>query len=215
MGFQRASDDLKTACVNPDAGKAAMQYILDLFDKYKVSTRDITDRYKAFGDGQGSIFWTGPWTLNGYVQQKLPFKTALFPKIGDKQVTYFEMGGMELYTQSDTSRYEATMQAVKWLSDNSFMWTTVGRGASPRKSILERPDYKTAGHPWSIRGAFVDGMSIADQGEIPVVNGPNFTIYNGGNFLAKTLEGVWAGQTKIDDAMAQLQQQWQADLDEG
>ena len=215
MGFQRASDDLKTACVNPDAGKAAMQWVLDLFDKHKVSTRDVTDRYKAFGTGQGSIFWTGPWTLNGYMQQKLNFKTALFPKIGDKHVTYFEMGGLELYAQQDTARYEATVQAVKWLSDNSFEWTTVGRGASPRKSILTRADYKTAGNPWSVRGAFVDGMEFATVGEIPVVNGPNFTIYSGGNFLAKTLEGVWAKQVSIDDAMAALQQQWQADLDEG
>ena len=53
------------------------------------------------------------------------------------------------------------MQAVKWLSDNSFLWTTKGRGASPRKSILEQPDYKTAGHPWDVRGAFVDGMAFA------------------------------------------------------
>lgn len=215
MGFQRASADLKTACVNPEAGKQAMQWVLDLFDKHKVSTRDVTDRYKAFGTGQGSIFWTGPWTLNGYVGQRLPFKTVLFPKIGEKQVTYFEGGGLELYTQADSGRHEATMQAVKWLSDNSFLWTTVGRGASPRKSILSRPDYKTTGNPWDIRGAFVDGMDIATVGEIPVVNGPNFTIYSGGNFLAKTLEGVWSGQTSIDDAMAQIQTQWQADLDEG
>jgi multiple sugar transport system substrate-binding protein len=215
MGFQRASADLKTACVNPDAGKAAMQWVLDLFDKHKVSTRDVTDRYKAFGTGQGSMFWTGPWTLAGYVGQNLPFMTALFPKIGEKHITYFEMGGLELYRQADPARHEATIQAVKWLSDNSLLWTTVGRGASPRKSILERPDYKTAGHPWEIRGAFVDGMSIATIGEIPVVNGPNFTIYSGGNFLAKTLEGVWAGQTSIDAAMEQIQTQWQADLDEG
>ncbi len=215
MGFQRASDDLKTACVNPEAGKAAMQWVLDLFDKHKVSTRDVTDRYKAFGTGQGSIFWTGPWTLNGYVAQKLPFKTVLFPKIGAKHVTYREMGGLEFYKQADPGRHEATMAAVKWLSDNSFLWTTVGRGASPRKSILERPDYKTAGSPWDIRGAFVDGMSFATVGEIPVVNGPNFTIYSGGNFLAKTLEGVWSGQTTIDAAMQQIQAQWQSDLDEG
>jgi multiple sugar transport system substrate-binding protein len=215
MGFKRASDDLKTACVNPEAGKKAMQWVLDLFDKHKVSTRDVTDRYKAFGTGQGSIFWTGPWTLNGYVQQKLPFKTVLFPKIGDKLVTYFEGGGLELYTQADTGRHEATMQAVKWLSDNSFLWTTVGRGASPRKSILAMPNYKTAGNSWDIRGAFVDGMSFASVGEVPVVNGPNFTIYSGGNFLAKTLEGVWSGQTTIDAAMSQIQEQWQADLDEG
>lgn len=215
MGFQRASDDLKTACVNPEAGKAAMQWVLDLFDKDKVSTRDVTDRYKAFGTGQGSIFWTGPWTLAGYVAQKLPFRSVVFPKIGEKHITYFEEGGLELYTQADPARHEATIQAVKWLSDNSFLWTTVGRGASPRKSILDRPDYKTSGSPWDIRGAFVDGMSIATIGEIPVVNGPNFTIYSGGNFLAKTLEGVWSGQTSIDAAMEQIQTQWQADLDEG
>jgi multiple sugar transport system substrate-binding protein len=192
MGFQRASDDLKSACVNPEAGKAAMQWVLDLFDKHRVSTRDVTDRYKAFGTGQGSIFWTGPWTINGYVAQNLPFATTLFPKIGEKHLTYFEMGGLELYRQSDPGRHELTMQAVKWLSDNSFLWTTVGRGASPRKSILDRPDYKTAGSPWEMRGAFVDG-----------------------NFLAKTLEGVWSGQTSIDEAMEQIQTQWQDDLDEG
>jgi multiple sugar transport system substrate-binding protein len=215
MGFKRASDDLKTACVNPEAGKKAMQWVLDLFDKHKVSTRDVTDRYKAFGTGQGSVFWTGPWTLNGYVQQKLPFKTVLFPKIGDKRLTYFEGGGLELYKQADKGRHEATIQAVKWLSDNSFLWTTVGRGASPRKSIRERPDYKTTGNSWDVRGAFVEGMEFATVGEIPVVNGPNFTVYSGGNFLAKTLEGVWSGQTSIDSAMSQIQQQWQSDLDEG
>jgi ABC-type glycerol-3-phosphate transport system substrate-binding protein len=215
MGFQRASDDLKTAAVNPEAGIRAMEWVLDLFDKWKVSTRDVTDRYKAFGTGQGSIFWTGPWTLNGYMQQGLPFRTYLFPTIGEKRVTYFEMGGMELYKQRDKGRYEATMQAVKWLSDNSFLWTTVGRGASPRKSILDRPDYKTAGQPWSVRGAFVEGMSFATQGEIPVVAGPDFTIYSGGNFLAKTLEGVWVGQDRPKDAMAKIQAQWQKDLDAG
>ena len=155
MGFQRASDDLKTACVNPDAGKAAMQWVLDLFDKHKVSTRDVTDRYKAFGTGQGSIFWTGPWTLNGYVSQKLPFKTVLFPKIGAKHVTYLEQGGLEFYKQADPSRHEATMAAVKWLSDNSFLWDdrrsrrfaaqihTRASGLQDRRQPM--------GHPWRLR----------------------------------------------------------------
>jgi multiple sugar transport system substrate-binding protein len=215
MGFRRASDDLKTACVNPEAGKKAMQWVLDLFDTQKVSTRDVTDRYKAFGTGQGGIFWTGPWTLNGYLGQKLNFQTSLFPNIGGTLRTYSEIGGLEAYAQADKGRYEATLEAIKWLSDNSFLWTTVGRGASPRKSILSRPDYKTAGAPWSNRGAFVEGMAFATEGEIPVVAGPDFTIYSGGNFLAKTLDGVWAGQTTIDQAMSQIQQQWQTGLDEG
>ena len=215
LGFERASADLKTAAVNPKAGIEAMGWVLDLFDKHKVSTRDVTDRYKAFGTGQGSIFWTGPWTLNGYIQQKLNFATYLFPTIGKEQLTYFEQGGLELYTQKDKGRHAATMDAVKWLSDNSFLWTTVGRGASPRSSILNRPDYKTAGAPWSVRGAFVEGMAFAKLGEIPVLAGPDFTIYSGGNFLAKTLESVWTGQAKPEEAMEKIAAQWQKGLDAG
>ena len=215
MGFQRASDDLKQAAVNPEAGKRAMQWVLDLFDKHKVSSREITDRYKAFGAGLGSIFWTGPWTLNGYSSQGLNFASFLFPQVGEKRVTYFEMGGLQLYKQSDEGRYKVTLEAVKWLSDNSFLWTTEGRGASPRQSIISQPDYKTAGLPWSVRGAFVDGLAFATEGEIPVRNAPDFTIYAGDNFLAKTLDGVWVGKISIDDAMEQIAEKWQKNLEQG
>jgi hypothetical protein len=58
-------------------------------------------------------------------------------------------------------------------------------------------------------------MSFATEGEIPVEAGPDFTIYSGGNFLAKTLDGVWVGQTSPEDAMAQIQAQWQQGLDAG
>ena len=130
-------------------------------------------------------------------------------------MTYFEMGGLEFYTQSDKGRYAATMQAVKWLSDNSFLWTTVGRGAAPRKSILNRADYRTTGHPMSVRGAFIDGMEFATILEVPVVAGPEFTIYSGSNYLAKTLEGVWAGQKTPEVAMEQIRKRWQKGLDKG
>jgi len=215
MGFLRASDDLKQAAINPEAGKKAMQWVLDLFDTHKVSTRDVTDRYKAFGTGEGSMFWTGPWTLNGYIEQGLNFMTVFFPNVGGELHTYFELGGLEMYTQKDPGRYEATMYALKWLSDNCFLWTTKGRGAAVRKSVLAQPDYKTAGSPWEVRGAFVEGMSFATEGEIPVLEAPNFTIYSGGNFLAKTLETVWVGEKTIDQAMDEIQKQWQSDLDKG
>jgi ABC-type glycerol-3-phosphate transport system substrate-binding protein len=215
MGFKRASDDLKTACLNPDAGKAAMQWVLDLFDKHKVSTRDVTDRYKAFGTGEGSMFWTGPWTIQGYIDQKLPFVTVPFPNIGGEPHTYFELGGLELYTQKDTGRYEATLEAIKWLSDNSFLWTTKGRGAATRKSILARDDYKTAGHPWEVRGAFIEGMEFADLAPIPILAADDFEIYSGGNFLATQVAAVIAGEKDIDQFMDELTEKWQADLDAG
>ena len=66
---------------------------------------------------------------------------------------------------------------------------------APRKSISRREDYKTAGAPWDVRGAFVEGMEYATAiADFPIINGADFNIYSGGNFLAKTLELVWAGQ---------------------
>jgi len=215
MGFRRASADLKTAGVNPEAGVQAAQWVLDLFDKHRVSTRDVTDRYKAFGTGNGSMFLTGPWTLNGYVQNKLNFISFQMPKVGKDRSTYFELGGLEMYVQKDQSRLEATAKALQWLSDNSFLWTTKGRGAAMRKSILARGDYKTAGHDWKVRGAFIDGMPNAVIGEVPVSAGPDFTIYTGGGFAAKTMDPVWAKQTTPKAAVDALIKQWQADLDAG
>ena len=215
MGFQRASDDLKTACINPKAGIKAMEWVLDLFDKHKCSSRDISDRYKAFGQGEGSIFWTGPWTINGYVEQGLNFRTYQFPNVGGKHLNYFEAGSLEMYVQKDTGRYEETMKAIKWLSDNSFKWTTVGRGGSPRASILNRSDYKTAGPDWSKRGAFIEQLDNATIGEIPVLGGGDFTIYSGGNGMVKILDPVWIGQKSTDQAMEELQALWQKHLDKG
>ena len=187
LGHRRGADGLQARERRPEGqppsirtpASQAMQWVLDLFDKQKVSTRDVTDRYKAFGTGQGSIFWTGPWTLNGYVEQKLPFRTYLFPKIGASQNTYFEMGGMEFYTQSDPSR--ATRP--RWRRSSGSPTTVFcGRRSAAARARGNRswsaPDYKTAGHPWDVRGAFVDGMSFATEGEIPVLAGPEFTIYS-------------------------------------
>jgi ABC-type glycerol-3-phosphate transport system substrate-binding protein len=214
LGFRTTSDDLTTALVNPDAGKEAMQWVLDLFDKEKVSTRDVSDRYKAFGAGEASIFWTGPWTLNGYRDQGLNLATTIIPKIGNERATFFAMGGLEIYRQADSSRYEATMEAIKWLSDHSFLWTTVGRGVSPRKSIRSAPEYAEAGHPWSVRGAYIEGLKYATIRSVPVPASDDFSIYKGTNFTASILEGVWAGKTSIDEAMERLGERWQDGLDD-
>ena len=204
MGFRRVNDDYTEACLNTEAGEEAIQWVLDLFDTHQVSSRDVTDRYKAFGNGQGSIFWTGPWTLAGYQTQKLPFEAKPFPVIGKERKTYFEMGALEMYVQTDTSRYSATMDAIKWLSDNSFPWTT-GRGVSPRKSVLARPDYKTAGTPWKYRGAFVDGMEYATvQPDLPIEGGDEFNIYSGSNLLVKNLELAWTKQASAGDVMTKF-----------
>ena len=53
------------------------------------------------------------------------------------------------------------MEAIKWLSDNSWLWVTGARGVTPRLSLLDRSDYNTTdtnGFLPKYRLAYIDGM---------------------------------------------------------
>ena len=216
MGFQRADKYLKKACINPAAGTAAMQWVVDLFDKHGVATRDVTNRYKAFTLGEGSTFWTGPWAIGGNIDAKLNFVSVPMPQVGTKvNSTYYELGGLQVFKQKDESRYLATMSAIKWFSDNSFLWTTQGRGASVRQSIIDRPDYLTSGFPISARGAFVSSMKDANLAPIPVLAADDFEVYSGGSFISQQVANVLAGKLKVSDFMSTVCPVWQKGLNEG
>jgi len=212
MGFQRTDSDLKNACVNKDAGVQAMQWVLNLFDTEHVSTRDVTDRYKAFSTNQGGLFWTGPWTISGNLEAKVDFISVPIPQIGPQTHNYYELGGLEVYKQKDESRYKATLDAVKWLSDNSFLWTTKGRGASVRSSILNRPDYTTAGYPPAVRQAFITGLKSADLASVPVVTTDDFEVYSGTSFVSQQVAATVAGKQSASDFVTTICTKWQEDL---
>jgi ABC-type glycerol-3-phosphate transport system substrate-binding protein len=217
MGGRRASDDLKkVTLMEGDAARASVQWVVELFDKHRVASRDISDRYKAYGVGEGSLFWTGPWTLPGYIKQEgLKFKTVPMPTVGQKQLTVGEIGGQEMYKQDKADRYPVSAQAIKWLSDNSFHWNTAGRGASLRKSVLDHKEYKTAGVPWAgYRQTFTEGMAFATITPLPVVESDAFQYYFGTQ-IGKSLDPVFAGQMKVEDGLASLDKAWKEALAKG
>jgi multiple sugar transport system substrate-binding protein len=213
MGFRRASEDLTTACVNPDAGKAALQWVADLFDVHQVGSRDVADIYKAFGEQEGSQLWIGPWIVHSFIEQGVNFIAAPIPVVGSEPASYGEYGGLEIYRQTDPARYAATMDAIKWLSDNSFLWTTVGRGAATRQSILDRPDYATAGLPPEHRQAFLDALATATVSPIPVKASEEFQIYSSDNAHAQAVDAVLAGEKTVDQAVDDVCAHWQELLD--
>lgn len=217
LGGKRVSDDLKNVTLmEGDAAKTASQWIIDLFDKHKVASRDISDRYKAYGVGEGSMFWTGPWTLPGYIKQEgLKFITVPIPTVGKTQKTVSALGGQEMYKQDKTDRYGMSAQALRWFSDNCFLWNTAGRGASLRKSTLDRADYKTSGVPWAgYRQTFTEGMSFATINPVPVVESDQFQYYFG-TAIGKEMDPVFAGQRKIEEGLAAVDKVWKEALAKG
>ncbi len=211
MGAKRLSDDQKkVAFLETDAPKRAAQWVLDAFDTHRIASRDVADRYKAFGTGLASIFWTGPWTLNGYIKQEgLKFMATDMPAIGAKPLTMGGGNGVGIFQRSDQERVRAGAQAVKWLSDNSMLWVTQGRGAPPRKSLLANPEYKTAGIPWEYRRPFVDNLEHRFPGAEPVIGGSDFTPYTERLAVAKAMDPVWIGQRSIDDGLKALVKSWE------
>ncbi len=217
MGFRRASPDLKKAGLNPTAGVLAAQWVLDMFDKYKVSTRSIadSDRYRAFGAGAAAMFFTGPWAIRGYADAKLNFISFPIPKIGDNRSSYYEVDGVEMYVQKDKGRYAATAEALKWLSDNSLPWVTTGRVDTPRKSIRASAAFKDGGWPAAYKSGFLEGMAEAQITDIPKAAAPDFEIYGSSILPAKTMDLVWSKQMSPSAAISSLTQKWQADLNAG
>jgi len=215
MGMDRIAADGKTVMTDMNAAHNAAQWVLDCFDKVNISTRDVADRYKAFGAGQGSMFWTGPWTLSGYLQTPgLNFMAAPIPNMGKRQYTYFELGMLEMFKQTDETRYSKTAGAIKWLSDNSELWCTTYRGSSLRKSILAKPDYQSVGVPWADRGVFTAAVDYALFSEVPISPYLDFEYYAGSNgLIGKSLDPVWQKQGQIDDGLAKIKAQWQKDVD--
>ena len=216
FGAKRISDDLTTVTfLDNDAPKRAAQWVLDAFDKWHVSSRDVSDRYKSFGQGVGSIFFTGPWTLNGYINTNgLEFMTVKNPTIGGKFTTLVDLAGLCIFKQDDEKRTKAAAEAVKWLSDNSMFWVTKGRGVPLRQSILDNAEYKSTGIPWKYRQAFSNSIKGGFSDEIPFPIGGEFAYYASGDMpVAKAMDPVWAGTRSIDDGLAELAKDWQRILD--
>ncbi|MCX7023025.1 MAG: extracellular solute-binding protein [Spirochaetes bacterium] len=215
-GAKRISDDRKTVTFNDtDAPRRAAQWVLDAFDKWHVSSRDVADRYKAFGQDVGSIFFTGPWTLNGYINTSgLEFMTAKNPIVGDHFTTLVDLAGLCAFRQKDANRTKAAAEAIKWLSDNSLFWVTKGRGVPLRQSVLKNPEYKNSGIPWKYREAFSNSIQGGFLDEMPFPIGAEFSYYASGDMpVAKAMDPVWAGTRSIEDGLAALENDWQRILD--
>lgn len=217
-GFQRLNSNGTKACINPQAGTEAMTWLYNLFNKYKV-IKPTTTLYTSFDTGQSAMMWEGAWTIFGNNQAGIDWEAAPLPLIGTHPANYFEDDGLEVYHQKSSASYKPTMEAIKWLSDNSWEWVTGARGVTPRLSLLNRSDYNTTdtnGFLPKYRLAYTQGMKDANVASIPGPDSADFEYYEVSPAYIQTEVGrVLAGQLSIADFMPTVCAKWQSDISSG
>jgi ABC-type glycerol-3-phosphate transport system substrate-binding protein len=218
-GFQRVSSNGKQACVNRQGASVAMQWLLNLFNKYKVVSVTSTSIYQSFDSNQSAMIMEGPWSIHGNIVAGLNWEAAAIPQIGPKPANYFEDDGLQMYKQPNDSRYKATMEAIKWISDNDSLWTQGGRGASPRMSIEAEPGYATSdvnGFLPKYREAFVNGLKDANVASIPGPDVADFEYYEISPSFTQTEVGlVLTGKLSVPNFVTAICQKYQSDIDSG
>lgn len=105
-GGKLISDDgtTTTGYVNSDATIAAIQWFVDLFNKYHVAVTDADQAalqgQDLFATGKAAMLWTGRWPLGGYEQNaKLNFGTAMLPQ-GKQRGNSICWAGFGMYSKS-------------------------------------------------------------------------------------------------------------------
>lgn len=109
---------MATGYLDSDATVAAIQWFVDLFNKYHVAPTDADaaalQGQDLFATAKVAMLWTGRWPLSGYEQDpKLNFGTAMLPQ-GTQRGNSICWSGFGLYTKSQNK--EAAWAFLKFMT---------------------------------------------------------------------------------------------------
>ena len=208
-GAFRGSDGMSD--VNSDASHKALQFVVDLFRKYKVVTPGSTGQgIDPVAAKKAAVWFIGPWEVNIRIQQKLNFATAPLPIIGNQQAAWANAHCQGISKQRNDSKYSADMTFIKWFFDHyaapAKVVGVIPLSPEVRKSAefvnsVQYPYYK----------AFISELdSVALEPALPQYT----SIFSFGKPtpLSTNLEAAIAGSKSVDQALADMKQGIDAQL---
>ena len=108
-----------TSAVDSAASRSALQFVVDLFHRYKVVTPGSTGQgIDPVAAKKAAIWFIGPWEVNLRMQQKLHFATAPMPVFGAKPAAWANAHCQGISRQRSDSNYEADITFMKWFYEN-------------------------------------------------------------------------------------------------
>lgn len=119
------------AAYNSGAGKAALQLMLDLIYKYRVSPSNLLpdSALTMFKQGKLAFYMNGPWMLSELQDTEgLKFTTAPFPKLGSSSAVWADSHNLSIPAQrmQDPVKLQAAETFIGYVLNNDFAWAEAG-----------------------------------------------------------------------------------------
>lgn len=189
-GANLVDKDLNAA-FNTPAAVEAVQFLVDLPNKYFVAPANATEQSEiaAFRQGKTCFNFNGVWMLTQYKgQQGLNFGVAPLPRLGTKQdAAWGGSGHLALPKQRagyDKNKRQAALEFMRWMTEAPQVLTWTKYGALPSQKVVADDKsfdgeiiaglfgglgnvYATSGYPWvqQVRGAWDQAFEAAILGK--------------------------------------------------
>jgi multiple sugar transport system substrate-binding protein len=211
LGSSLVGADGKSTNFNNDAGHQAAQFVLDLFNNYKVSDPNVSDRYKEWLTGNASIFWSGDWVIGSSLQQPdLHFDVWKMPTFNGGRASQASLESMMIFKQNDASRITEAGKLLKWFMAHSVDYYAPIGDIAPLKSVINTTQYQNRPankYLWPVQDAYSNNYTF------PQVSHPEQDLnYYGSPLLTRNLDPVWLGSSSIQDGLNALDKDVQAVL---
>jgi multiple sugar transport system substrate-binding protein len=185
-GGRLVSEDTTRAVFNTPEAVEALQFMVDLVRKHKISPSDGNEdgSITAFRQGKSAVVFNGVWLLSTLQRQAdLEFGMAAFPRLGTREDAAW--GGsshlvLPRQRTPDPNRTLAAMTFINWITSpaQNLKWTSAG-GLPTQPAVASDPSYRgnpmlpvfasldkvqaTSGYPWvgQVRGALDAAVSDA------------------------------------------------------
>lgn len=193
--------------LNSDANLKTLEWLQNLTVNKKVSPKSITgsDADTLFQSGQGAMYMSGPWQINGLRAQGINFGVTSVPK--GSAGAYSPAGGcaFEIPAGTDSAKKAAAYEFMKfWLSDDTLKtWSQKNGFPVWSKTLEQQTDIKNdkvlndITQATKVGRSYNLGYSLASQIDNDAIVPMFESVINGS---AKPAEAL-AGATKKLDAI--------------
>ena len=150
QGTHILTDDLKKANFNNPAGEAAVQALIDMVNKYKITPEglDYDSSVAAFKLGEAAMHINGVWATGSFEQQTdLNFTAIPLPAFFGKPAAWSGSHTLAIPNKKDLDprKVNAALEFMLWMSERGDLWAKAGH-IPVRESVADNPDFKALPH---------------------------------------------------------------------